>query len=33
MSAALPQLLAPQPLAASHDVSRFSNGVHPSLDQ
>jgi GNAT superfamily N-acetyltransferase len=33
MSAALPQPLAPQPLAASHDVSRFSNGLHPSLDQ
>lgn len=33
MSAALPQLLAPEPLAANHDVSRFSNGVHLSLDQ
>jgi GNAT superfamily N-acetyltransferase len=33
MSAALPQLLAPRPLAASHDVSRFSNALHPSLDQ
>jgi GNAT superfamily N-acetyltransferase len=33
MSAAWPQLLAPVPLAAGHDVSRFSNGVHPSLDQ
>ena len=33
MSAELPQLLAPEPLAASHDVSRFSNGVHASLDQ
>ena len=33
MSAALPQLLAPEPLATTHDVSRFSNGAHPSLDQ
>lgn len=33
MSAALPLLLAPEPLAARHDVTRFSNGVHPSLDQ
>ena len=33
MSAALPQLLAPEPLAATHDISRFSNGAHPSLDQ
>lgn len=33
MSAAMPQPLAPEPLAAKHDVSRFSNGVHPSLDQ
>ena len=33
MSAASPPLRAPEPLAANHDVSRFSNGVHPSLDQ
>jgi GNAT superfamily N-acetyltransferase len=26
-------LRAPEPLAAKHDVSRFSNGVHASLDQ
>ena len=31
MSAA--SLLTPEPLAPRHDVSRFSNGVHPSLDQ
>lgn len=33
MSAATAELLAPQPLGAKHDVSRFANGVHPSLDQ
>ena len=33
MTAASPQLLAPEPLAARHDASRFSNGAHPSLDQ
>jgi GNAT superfamily N-acetyltransferase len=33
MNAASPQLLAPERLAARHDVFRFSNGVHPSLDQ
>jgi GNAT superfamily N-acetyltransferase len=27
-----PPLRAPEPLAETHDVSRFSNGVHPSLD-
>jgi GNAT superfamily N-acetyltransferase len=27
-----PPLLAPEPLSAAHDVSGFSNGVHPSLD-
>ena len=32
MSAAQ-QVLAPEPLSPKHDVSRFSNGVHPSLDQ
>jgi len=32
MSAA-PQVLAAEPLSPKHDVSRFSNGVHPSLDQ
>jgi GNAT superfamily N-acetyltransferase len=33
MTAAAPALRAPEPLAARHDVSRFTNGVHPSLDQ
>jgi GNAT superfamily N-acetyltransferase len=33
MSPAPLALRAPEPLAARHDVSRFSNGVHPSLDQ
>lgn len=33
LSAASPQLLAPEPLDPRHDVSRFSNGVHPSLDR
>jgi GNAT superfamily N-acetyltransferase len=27
------RLRAPEPLAPRHDVSRFSNGVHPSLDE
>jgi GNAT superfamily N-acetyltransferase len=27
-----PPLLAPAPLSGAHDVSGFSNGVHPSLD-
>jgi GNAT superfamily N-acetyltransferase len=26
-------LRAPEPLAARHDVARFSNGIHASLDQ
>src|SRR5205807_440000 len=26
-------LRAPEPLAAMHDVSRLSNGAHPSLDR
>ena len=26
-------LRAPEPLSAGHDVSRFSNGIHASLDQ
>ena len=26
-------LRAPEPLASKHDVARFSNGVHPALDQ
>jgi GNAT superfamily N-acetyltransferase len=26
-------LRAPEPLAAKHDVARFSNGTHPALDQ
>jgi GNAT superfamily N-acetyltransferase len=33
MNAFSTQLIAPEPIAAKHDVSRFSNGVHPSLDQ
>src|SRR5438093_2617126 len=33
MSAALPELCAPEPLAARHDIERFANGVHHSLDQ
>ena len=27
------RLCAPEPLAAKHEVSRFSNGLHSSLDQ
>lgn len=30
---ARPALRAPEPLAPAHDVSRFSNGIHPALDQ
>jgi len=33
MIARLPALRAPEPLAARHDASRFSNGVHASLDR
>jgi GNAT superfamily N-acetyltransferase len=33
MSEASTQLRPPEPLAPKHDVSRFSNGVHASLDQ
>src|SRR5258708_33464267 len=33
MSTGSSALRAPEPLAVRHDVSRFSNGVHPSLDQ
>jgi GNAT superfamily N-acetyltransferase len=33
MNAGSTELRAPEPLAAHHDVSRFSNGAHPSLDQ
>lgn len=33
MNAAPPPLRAPEPLGPKHDFSRFSNGVHPSLDQ
>lgn len=32
VSGAAPQLSAPEPLAARHDVSQFHNGVHASLD-
>lgn len=28
-----PELRAPEPLAPRHDIVRFSNGAHPSLDQ
>jgi GNAT superfamily N-acetyltransferase len=33
MIAEAPALRAPEPLNARHDVSRFSNGTHASLDQ
>src|SRR5687767_10363871 len=33
MSTTSAALRAPEALAPQHDVSRFSNGVHPSLDQ
>ena len=33
MSPASAYFRAPEPLAARHDLSRFVNGVHPSLDQ
>jgi GNAT superfamily N-acetyltransferase len=33
MTARAPALRAPEPLTARHDVSRFTNGAHPSLDQ
>lgn len=33
LNAAALQLRPPEPLSARHDVSRFANGVHPSLDQ
>ncbi len=33
MSAASAQPRPPEPLAPRHDVSRFFNGTHPSLDQ
>jgi len=33
VSAALPQLRPPEPLAARHDVLRFTNRIHPLLDQ
>jgi GNAT superfamily N-acetyltransferase len=33
MSAASPQLRAPEPFATRHDTARFANGVHPTLDQ
>jgi GNAT superfamily N-acetyltransferase len=33
ISVAAPALRAPEPLDARHDVSRFANGAHPSLDQ
>ena len=33
MSAGAAALFAPEPFAGRHDVSRFTNGVHPSLDQ
>ena len=32
IGAASPPLCAPEPLNPQHDVSKFSNGVHPSLD-
>jgi GNAT superfamily N-acetyltransferase len=33
MIAGSPAFCAPEPLCERHDVSLFSNGVHPSLDQ
>ncbi|MFL6814583.1 MAG: GNAT family N-acetyltransferase [Bradyrhizobium sp.] len=33
MSTTSPQLHVPEPLVARHDVTRFANGLHPSLDQ
>ncbi len=33
MSSGKPALCRPEPIAARHDVSRFSNGLHFSLDQ
>jgi GNAT superfamily N-acetyltransferase len=33
VSAAALHLRPPEPLSARHDVSRFANGIHPSLDQ
>jgi GNAT superfamily N-acetyltransferase len=33
VSAAALRLRPPEPLNARHDVSRFANGIHPSLDQ
>jgi GNAT superfamily N-acetyltransferase len=33
VSAAALQLRPPEALSARHDVSRFANGIHPSLDQ
>jgi GNAT superfamily N-acetyltransferase len=33
MSTTWPQLRAPEPLVGRHDVTRFANGLHPSLDQ
>jgi GNAT superfamily N-acetyltransferase len=32
VNAAPPRLRAPEPFGARHDVSRFANGAHPSLD-
>lgn len=33
VNAARPEFLAPEPLGPDHDLSHFSNGIHPSLDQ
>jgi GNAT superfamily N-acetyltransferase len=33
MSTGAARFRAPEPLAPRHDISRFFNGVHPSLDQ
>jgi GNAT superfamily N-acetyltransferase len=33
VSGSAPLLRAPEPLAARHDISRFANGIHSSLDQ
>jgi GNAT superfamily N-acetyltransferase len=33
LSSTGPEFRAPEPFVARHDVSRFSNGAHPSLDE
>jgi GNAT superfamily N-acetyltransferase len=33
ISAATPDFCAPEPIGSHHDLSQFTNGAHPSLDQ